>query len=74
MKKYEAYIQEGYGAEAFYIENDEGCRLIIEAENDKEAEEEFIKHIYETSLYTERETADWIEKNLPYFYVDEVNE
>lgn len=73
MKKYEAYIQEGYGAEVFYIENDEGYHLIIEGENDKEAKEKFLDYIYETSLYSERETTAWIEKNLPYFYIVDVN-
>lgn len=74
MKKYKAYMQEGYGAEAFYIENDEGDHLIIECENDKEAEEKFLDYIYESSIYSEHETTAWIEKNLPYFYVVEVNE
>lgn len=67
-----AYTQVSYGAEAFFIENEDGEKLIIAAENVEEAEEKFINDIYETSLYSDAETTEWLEHNP--LYVIEVDE
>ena len=52
MAKYEVYVEEmSYGF------------VTIEAENEDEARELFEVYIYDTSLYSDEETADWLKKN-----------
>lgn len=63
MKQYRAYTQADWNAEKFYIENEEQENLIIEAENEEEAAEMFEEYIYDTSLYSNDETANWLKEN-----------
>lgn len=59
---YKAYTQKDWNTEKFYIEEN-GEPAIIEADSESEALELFTDHIYATSLYTEEETAKWLEEN-----------
>lgn len=63
MNAYKAYTQTDWNAEKFYIEDEYGNELVIEAENEDEARELFIENIYDTSLYSDEETADWLKRN-----------
>lgn len=62
MNKYKAYTQKDWNAEKFYIEEN-GEPAVIEADTEEEALELFIDHIYATTLYSEKETAKWLEEN-----------
>lgn len=63
MNAYKAYTQTDWNAEKFYIEDEYGNELVIEAENEDEARELFVENIYDTSIYSDKETADWLERN-----------
>lgn len=63
MKRYAAYTQTDWNSEKFYIENEEQETLIIEAENEEEAAEMFTAYIYETSLYNDDVTVNWLKEN-----------
>ena len=72
-KYYRAYTQTDAGAEKFWIENDEQEDLIISAESVEEAIEIFEEYLYDTSLYTVEETAEWIKQN-PIHVVEIIDE
>lgn len=60
MKKYRFYIQENYGSEKFYFEDNNQNDLILEAENEDEAKDalmEYADYEYETIIeeYTPEE-------------------
>lgn len=63
MNACKAYTQTDWNAEKFYIEDENQLDLVIEAENEDEARELFEAYIYDTSLYSDEETADWLKKN-----------
>lgn len=63
MNAYKAYTQTDWNAEKFFVEDENQLDLVIEAENEDEARELFEAYLYETSLYSDEETADWIKKN-----------
>lgn len=59
---YKAYTQKDWNAEKFLIEEN-GEPAIIEADSESEALELFTNLIYATTLYSEEETAKWLEEN-----------
>lgn len=71
FKYYQAYTQNATG-EKFWIEDDDQENLIVSAESAEEAAEIFEKYLYETSLYSDEETAAWIKQNP--IHVVEINE
>lgn len=66
MKYFKAYTQKDFNAEKFYIENENEKDVIFFAETEDNAMKAVTEYIYKTSLYSEKETADWIENNPIY--------
>lgn len=63
MKKYKAYTQADWNAEKFYIDDENEMDVIFEAENANAAKEAAINWLYNNSLFSAEETAEWISKN-----------
>ncbi|MBR1739919.1 MAG: hypothetical protein IJ737_06475 [Ruminococcus sp.] len=70
MTNYKAYTQKDWNAEKFYFEDEEENEVIFKADTAEQAKEKAIDWIYETSLYNEAETAEWLENNP--IYIEEV--
>lgn len=69
-KNYKVYTQNGWGAEKFYIEDENQDDLIIEARSAEHAIIQAAEYVRETSVYDADTTEGWI--NMQNWYAEEV--
>lgn len=69
-KNYKVYTQNGWGAEKFYIEDENHDDMIIEARSAEHAIFQAAEYVRETSIYDAETTEEWI--NMQNWYAEEV--
>lgn len=69
-KYYKVYIQNGWGAEKFYIDDENQDNVIFKAHSEEKAIFQAAEYIRETSIYDPETTEEWINKQN--WYAEEV--
>lgn len=69
-RKYNVYTQNSWGAEKFYIEDENQDKMIFEARSEEHAIFQAAEYIRETSMYDADTTEGWI--NMQNWYAEEV--